>query len=189
MVSIFSVKLMMNHLRDKIWGWQIGRTAKNEKGFWIVFWKDASERSPFKQLPASAVCMVAGEKGCPVHAPSTEPQGPIRWTHHYLASFPAPPSLEILGHSLQYFFSLFLSLFHQIWWILIAPWGLPWGIRQYRICLKCRRLRFDPWIRKIPLEEGMATHSSIPTWRIPWTEESGGLQSLRLQRVVITEAT
>ena len=34
-----------------------------------------------------------------------------------------------------------------------------------------------------PLEEGMATHSSILTWRIPWTGESGGLQSIRLQRV------
>ena len=29
-----------------------------------------------------------------------------------------------------------------------------------------------------PLEEGMATHSSILDWRIPWTEEPGGLQSL-----------
>ena len=29
-----------------------------------------------------------------------------------------------------------------------------------------------------PLEEGMATHSSILAWRIPWTEESGGLQSI-----------
>ena len=34
-----------------------------------------------------------------------------------------------------------------------------------------------------PLEEGMATHSSILAWRIPWMEESGGLQSLELQRV------
>ena len=30
---------------------------------------------------------------------------------------------------------------------------------------------------KDPLEQGMATHSSILAWRIPWTEESGGLQS------------
>ena len=28
-----------------------------------------------------------------------------------------------------------------------------------------------------PLEKGMATHSSIPTWKIPWTEEPGGLYS------------
>ena len=36
---------------------------------------------------------------------------------------------------------------------------------------------------KDPLEEGMATHSSILAWRIPWTEEPGGLQSVRSQRV------
>ena len=34
-----------------------------------------------------------------------------------------------------------------------------------------------------PLEEGMAVHSSILVWRIPWTEEPGGLQSIGLQRV------
>ena len=33
-----------------------------------------------------------------------------------------------------------------------------------------------------PLEKGMATHSSILAWRIPWTEEPGGLQSIELQR-------
>ena len=31
-----------------------------------------------------------------------------------------------------------------------------------------------------PLEEGVATHSSILAWRIPWTEEPGGLQSIGL---------
>ena len=34
-----------------------------------------------------------------------------------------------------------------------------------------------------PLEKGMVTHSSVLTWRIPWTEEPGGLQSMGLQRV------
>ena len=33
-----------------------------------------------------------------------------------------------------------------------------------------------------PLEEGVATHSRIIAWRIPWTEEPGGLQSLGSQR-------
>ena len=33
------------------------------------------------------------------------------------------------------------------------------------------------------LDKGMATHPSILAWRIPWTEEFGGLQSMRLQRV------
>jgi len=34
-----------------------------------------------------------------------------------------------------------------------------------------------------PLEEEVATHSSILAWKIPWTEEPGGLQSMGLQRV------
>ena len=34
-----------------------------------------------------------------------------------------------------------------------------------------------------PLEEGMETHSSILAWRIPWTEEAGGLLSMGSQRV------
>ena len=34
-----------------------------------------------------------------------------------------------------------------------------------------------------PLEKGMPTHSSILAWRIPWTEEPGGLHSMGLQRV------
>ena len=33
-----------------------------------------------------------------------------------------------------------------------------------------------------PLEKGMATHSSTLSWRIPWTEEPGGLQSMELHR-------
>ena len=37
--------------------------------------------------------------------------------------------------------------------------------------------------REDPLEKEMATHSSILAWRIPWTEEPGGLQSMGSQRV------
>ena len=37
--------------------------------------------------------------------------------------------------------------------------------------------------REDPLEKGMATHSSIFAWEIPWTEETGGLQSMGPQRV------
>ena len=44
------------------------------------------------------------------------------------------------------------------------------------------RLRSLAW--EDPLEEEMATHSSILAWRIPWTEERGGLQSMGSQRVV-----
>ena len=45
----------------------------------------------------------------------------------------------------------------------------------------------ETWVRSLgqedPLEKGMATHSSILAWRIPWTEEPGGLQSMGSQRV------
>ena len=37
--------------------------------------------------------------------------------------------------------------------------------------------------REDPLEEEMSTHSRIPAWRIPWTEEPGGLQFMKFQRV------
>ena len=44
---------------------------------------------------------------------------------------------------------------------------------------------WEAWVRSLgwedPLEEGMATHSSILDWRIPWTEEHGGLQSMHSQ--------
>ena len=41
-----------------------------------------------------------------------------------------------------------------------------------------RLIRSPDW--EDPLEEGMATHSSILSWSIPWTEEPGGLQSMEL---------
>ena len=46
---------------------------------------------------------------------------------------------------------------------------------------------WETWVRPLdwedPLEEGMATHSNILAWRIPWADESGRLQSMELQRV------
>ena len=45
----------------------------------------------------------------------------------------------------------------------------------------------ETWVLSLgqedPLEEGMATHSSILAWRIPWTEEPAGLKSMMSQRV------
>ena len=40
----------------------------------------------------------------------------------------------------------------------------------------------DPGLGFLPLEKGMETHSSILGWRIPWTEEAGGLQSKGSQK-------
>ena len=61
-----------------------------------------------------------------------------------------------------------------------------------RASLVAQRLEHLPemqetWVRSLgwedPLEKEMATHSSILAWRIPWTEEPGGLQSMGSQRV------
>ena len=56
----------------------------------------------------------------------------------------------------------------------------------------CRRLKEMQVLslnQEYALEEGMATHSSILAWRIPWTEEPGGLRSMGLQKLDTTEET
>ena len=60
--------------------------------------------------------------------------------------------------------------------------GLPGGSDDKESPLwQETRIRSLGW--KDPLEKAMAAHSSILTWEIPWTEESGGLQSMGWQRV------
>ena len=53
--------------------------------------------------------------------------------------------------------------------------------------VKCLPAMRETWIRSLgwedPLEKEIATHSSTLTWKIPWTEEPGRLQSIGLQRV------
>ena len=62
----------------------------------------------------------------------------------------------------------------------------------FRTSLVAQMIKNLPAMREIqvrslgwedPLEDGMATHSSILAWRIPWTEETGGLQSIGSQTV------
>ena len=49
----------------------------------------------------------------------------------------------------------------------------------------------ETWVQslgwEVPLEEGMATHSTVLAWRIPWTEEPGGLQSMGRKESDTTE--
>ena len=40
-----------------------------------------------------------------------------------------------------------------------------------------------------PLEKGMVTHSSVLAWRIPWTEETGGIRSMGLHSLIQLSAT
>ena len=60
--------------------------------------------------------------------------------------------------------------------ILKLAYDFLWWLRK--ICPQCGRPRVRSLGREDPVEKGNATHSSILAWRIPWTEETGGLQSM-----------
>ena len=57
--------------------------------------------------------------------------------------------------------------------------------------LKCLPAMRETWVRSLgwedPLEKEMAIHSSILAWRIPWTEDPGGLESMGSQELDTTE--
>ena len=70
--------------------------------------------------------------------------------------------------------------------------GIGYPLQDSRASLMAHMVRnlpavWETWVLALaweePLKKGMATHSSILVWRIPWTEEPGKLQSMGLQRV------
>ena len=56
-------------------------------------------------------------------------------------------------------------------------------VEPSRACLPVQEMQVRSLDQEDPLKKGMATYSSILAWRIPWTEEPGGLQSMESQRV------
>ena len=82
--------------------------------------------------------------------------------------------LKVLGENISAF--SFLELVSAV-----LCRGLPWWLT-----VKNLPAVQETWVQspgqEDPLEKGMATHSSILAWLIPWTEEPGGLQSMGLQR-------
>ena len=89
---------------------------------------------------------------------------------------------------------IFLILFelHYLKYILGSDYkDFPGGTSGKEPACQCRRCetRVQSLGQEGPLEEGMATHSSILVWRIPWTEEPGGLRSIRSQTVIISRKT
>ena len=65
----------------------------------------------------------------------------------------------------------------------------PGGASGKEPTCQCRRCEI--WVQPLggedPLEEGLATHSRILAWRIPWTDEPGGLQSMGVTESDTTE--
>ena len=68
--------------------------------------------------------------------------------------------------------------------VLVHCW---WECRVVAQMVKRLSTVQETWVQSLswedPLEEGMATHSSVVAWKIPWTEEPGSLQSMGSQRV------
>ena len=94
-------------------------------------------------------------------------------------------SIHILG---GHFVSLCLHLFGSTWRIIHTHVFM----KNIRASLIAQLVKNPPAMQETPvqflgwegpLEEGMATHSRFLAWRIPWTEEPGGLQSMGSQRV------
>ena len=84
-------------------------------------------------------------------------------------------------------FSIIVSLWHNSPVPLLTLKNLPNGASLVAQRIKHLPAMQETWVRSLgwedPLEKEMATHSSILAWRIPWTEEPGGLQSMGSQRV------
>ena len=92
---------------------------------------------------------------------------------------------EIMGSvsQLQFFTFLWFSYFTYKMDVLLI-WSGASLVAQTVMRLLTMR---ETWVRSLgredPLEKGMTTHSSIRAWKIPWTKEPGGLQSMGSQRV------
>ena len=74
------------------------------------------------------------------------------------------------GLSLQYFIKC-----------LLCARAFPGATAAKEPTYQCMRREFDPWVWGDPLEREMATCSSVLAWEITWTEEPGGLRSMRAQ--------
>ena len=58
-------------------------------------------------------------------------------------------------------------------------WWLPWWLRQWRICLQCKRPGFNPWVGKMPWKRTWQPTPVLLPGEFPWTEESDTTEWLR----------
>ena len=96
-----------------------------------------------------------------------------------------PPKVALRGQGMLWITDISISIFpvaSNAQWYLTYLFPRGWLTGKEAACL-CRRHSFQSWVEKSPLEKRIATHSSVLAWRIPWTEELGGLQSVGSHRV------
>ena len=110
--------------------------------------------------------------------------------HEESSLFPDTTSCFLATKSSELLFNILLFQVEIIrLWIWCWRYSFPWAswvaLVVKNLPANAGDLRKEGLIPGLghPLEEGMATHSSILAWRIPWTEEPGGLQSIGSQRV------
>ena len=75
-----------------------------------------------------------------------------------------------------------LKVLTLCFWLVSWQLGFPTGLESKESGCNAGD-RVQSLGREDPLEKGMATHSCILAWRIPWSEEPGGLQAMGSQRV------
>ena len=102
---------------------------------------------------------------------------------------------KYLGIFQPFFYHWFLVYAQRCGDIYIWPYFMACSLGASLVAqrIKCLPAMQETWVWSLgwedPLEKEMATHSSILAWRIPWTEEPGGLQSMGSQRVGHNSAT
>ena len=105
----------------------------------------------------------------------------------YLSSWPEGPK-KVVWDNVLFFFngpplsSLQVHEMMGLYFLLLLPLGFPGSSDSRESTCNVGDLGLPLGWEDL-LEEGTAMHSSILAWRIPWTEEPGGLQSMGLQRV------
>ena len=104
---------------------------------------------------------------------------PYPWT------FPRPThfTLHSPAHSFPAFFVSIALIIHFHTVNCSPQLQCPGGLATLPAVQEQQKMWVGSLGQEDPLEEGMATHSSFPSWRIPWTEEPGMLQSIGSKRV------
>ena len=98
---------------------------------------------------------------------------------------------SILKRIFNIYFQSFTGTANSVLWICRGPKAHNTGFPGESVVrnLPVMQETQETWVWSLgwedPLEEEIATHSSVLAWRIPWTEEPGGLQSMGSQRVTL----
>ena len=141
-------------------------------------------------MPSSHPSSVFPFSSCPQSLPASGsfPMSQLfAWSGQSIGASASAPVLP-MNIQLFYMLSRFVIAFPPRSKCLLISWlQLPstmiFGVRENKVCHCFHFLPiYLPWSDRTRLEKEMATQSSILAWRIPWTEKSGGLQSIGSQR-------